>query len=101
LGSHGSKLWKGYWLTIVPTFRLQKIIFGNQSMIFAVSCMPLLGSVVWGHSAVHDSGLANLSNFDEAVKSLGNGPKVATSPSYQASILSPGWLLPAPELQQD
>merc|ERR1712018_332768 len=27
----------------------QKIIFGNQSMIFAMSCISLLGSVVWGH----------------------------------------------------
>merc|ERR1712157_403387 len=27
----------------------QKIIFGNQSMIFSVSCISLLGSVVWGH----------------------------------------------------
>merc|ERR1712136_627446 len=28
---------------------LQKIIFGNQSMIFAMSCISLLGTVVWGH----------------------------------------------------
>ena len=28
---------------------LQKIIFGNPSMIFAMSCISLLGSVVWGH----------------------------------------------------
>merc|ERR550532_3723492 len=27
----------------------QKIIFGNQSMIYAMSCISLLGSVVWGH----------------------------------------------------
>merc|ERR1712194_969246 len=27
----------------------QKIIFGNQSMIFAMSCISLLGTVVWGH----------------------------------------------------
>merc|ERR1712062_50376 len=27
----------------------QKIIFGNQSMIFAMSSISLLGSVVWGH----------------------------------------------------
>merc|ERR1719499_2840025 len=27
----------------------QKIIFGIQSMIFAMSCISLLGSVVWGH----------------------------------------------------
>merc|ERR1712020_742703 len=27
----------------------QKIIFGNPSMIFAMSCISLLGSVVWGH----------------------------------------------------
>jgi len=26
-----------------------KIIFGNQSMIFAMSCIALLGTVVWGH----------------------------------------------------
>jgi len=24
-------------------------IFGNQSMIFAMSCISLLGTVVWGH----------------------------------------------------
>merc|ERR1712186_44000 len=27
----------------------QKIIFGNQSMIYAMCCISLLGSVVWGH----------------------------------------------------
>merc|ERR1712135_66203 len=27
----------------------QKIVFGNQSMIFAMSCISLLGSIVWGH----------------------------------------------------
>merc|ERR1711939_742052 len=27
----------------------QKIIFGNQSMIFAMSCISFLGSIVWGH----------------------------------------------------
>merc|ERR1711862_1007481 len=27
----------------------QKIIFGNQSMIFAMSCISLLGTIVWGH----------------------------------------------------
>merc|ERR1711881_724315 len=27
----------------------QKIIFGNQSMIFAMSCIALLGTIVWGH----------------------------------------------------
>ena len=27
----------------------KKLIFGNQSMIFAMSCISLLGSVVWGH----------------------------------------------------
>merc|ERR1712203_667720 len=43
---------------IIPTFGVisivisgisQKIIFGNPSMIFAMSCISLLGSVVWGH----------------------------------------------------
>ena len=46
------------YILIVPAFGiisiiisgiLQKIIFGNQSMIFALSCISLLGSVVWGH----------------------------------------------------
>merc|ERR1712187_519461 len=48
---------EGYIL-IIPAFGVisivisgiaQKIIFGNQSMIFAMSCLSLLGSVVWGH----------------------------------------------------
>merc|ERR1711935_131495 len=43
---------------IIPAFGIisiilsgisQKIIFGNQSMIFAMSCISLLGSIVWGH----------------------------------------------------
>merc|ERR1711860_277654 len=46
------------YILIVPAFGVisiiisgisQKIIFGNQSMIFALSCISLLGSVVWGH----------------------------------------------------
>jgi heme/copper-type cytochrome/quinol oxidase subunit 1 len=32
-----------------PIFGGQKIIFGNQSMIFAMSCISLLGTIVWGH----------------------------------------------------
>merc|ERR1712110_5653 len=27
----------------------QKVMFGNQSMIFAMSCISLLGTLVWGH----------------------------------------------------
>jgi len=52
-------LWiSSYFYLIIPAFGiisiiisgiLQKIIFGNQSMIFAMSCISLLGSVVWGH----------------------------------------------------
>merc|ERR1712117_705117 len=47
-----------YYILIIPAFGIvsiiisgisQKIIFGNQSMIFAMSCISLLGSVVWGH----------------------------------------------------
>merc|ERR1711998_678679 len=46
------------YILIIPAFGVisivisgvaQKIIFGNQSMIFALSCISLLGSVVWGH----------------------------------------------------
>merc|ERR1711972_42742 len=46
------------YILIIPAFVVisitisgvsQKIIFGNQSMIFAMSCISLLGSVVWGH----------------------------------------------------
>merc|ERR1712057_141146 len=46
------------YILIIPAFGIisiiisgiaQKIIFGNQSMIFAMSCISLLGSVVWGH----------------------------------------------------
>merc|ERR1711930_8488 len=46
------------YILIVPAFGVisivisgisQKIIFGNQSMIFAMSCISLLGTVLWGH----------------------------------------------------
>merc|ERR1712056_1347 len=46
------------YILIIPAFGVistvisgisQKIIFGNPSMIFAMSCISLLGSVVWGH----------------------------------------------------
>merc|ERR1712129_408900 len=46
------------YILIIPAFGVisivisgvsQKIIFGNQSMIFAMGCISLLGSVVWGH----------------------------------------------------
>merc|ERR1712146_463809 len=46
------------YILIIPSFGVisivisgiaQKIIFGNQSMIFAMSCISLLGTVVWGH----------------------------------------------------
>merc|ERR1712154_387245 len=36
-------------ISIVISGVSQRIIFGNQSMIFAMSCISLLGSVVWGH----------------------------------------------------
>merc|ERR1712025_1358066 len=46
------------YILIIPAFGVisivisgvsQKLIFGNQSMIFAMSCISLLGSAVWGH----------------------------------------------------
>jgi cytochrome c oxidase subunit 1 len=46
------------YILIIPAFGIisiiisgvsQKMIFGNQSMIFAMSCISLLGTVVWGH----------------------------------------------------
>jgi cytochrome c oxidase subunit 1 len=46
------------YILIIPAFGTissivsgvsQKVIFGNQSMIFAMSCISLLGSIVWGH----------------------------------------------------
>merc|ERR1711988_774573 len=46
------------YILIIPAFGVisivisgiaKKIIFGNQSMILAMSCISLLGSVVWGH----------------------------------------------------
>merc|ERR1712217_226338 len=36
-------------ISIIISGVTQKIIFGNQSMIFAMSCISLVGSVVWGH----------------------------------------------------
>merc|ERR1712066_1227747 len=46
------------YILIIPAFGVisivisgisQKIIFGNQSMIYAMSCISLLGTAVWGH----------------------------------------------------
>merc|ERR1712100_262007 len=46
------------YILIIPAFGIisivisgiaQKIIFGNQSMVLAMSCISLLGTVVWGH----------------------------------------------------
>merc|ERR1711871_1806529 len=46
------------YILIIPAFGIisivisgiaQKMIFGNQSMIFAMSCISLLGTLVWGH----------------------------------------------------
>merc|ERR1712046_178837 len=36
-------------ISIIISSSYQKMVFGNQSMIFAMSCISLLGSVVWGH----------------------------------------------------
>merc|ERR1711982_296405 len=36
-------------ISIIISSNAQKIIFGNQSMIFAMSCISLLGTIVWGH----------------------------------------------------
>merc|ERR1712046_546627 len=36
-------------ISIVISGIAQKIIFGNQSMILAMSCISVLGSLVWGH----------------------------------------------------
>merc|ERR1712128_368715 len=36
-------------ISIIISSSYQKIIFGNQSMIFAMSCISLLGTLVWGH----------------------------------------------------
>merc|ERR1719484_5248 len=35
-------------ISIVISGVADKIIFGNQSMIFAMSCIALLGTIVWG-----------------------------------------------------
>jgi len=36
-------------ISILISYLTQNIIFGNQSMIFAMSCISLLGTIVWGH----------------------------------------------------
>merc|ERR1711870_165049 len=36
-------------ISIIISGVSQKIIFGNQSMIYAMSCISLLGTVLWGH----------------------------------------------------
>merc|ERR1711874_121103 len=62
-------LYPEVYILIIPAFGiisiiisgvLQKIIFGNQSMIFAMSCISLLGSVVWGHHMYSDWHSSNL-----------------------------------------
>ena len=37
------------FISIIISNIIQKIIFGLQSMIFAISTISLLGSLVWGH----------------------------------------------------
>ena len=46
------------YILIIPAFGIisqalagasQKILFGNQSMVLAMACLSVLGSVVWGH----------------------------------------------------
>jgi len=37
------------FISIIISSVIQKIIFGNQSMIFAMSSISILGSLVWGH----------------------------------------------------
>ena len=36
-------------ISIIISSEYQKLIFGNQSMIFAITCISILGSIVWGH----------------------------------------------------
>merc|ERR1712110_359398 len=36
-------------ISIIISSSYQKMVFGNQSMIFAMTCISLLGTVVWGH----------------------------------------------------
>merc|ERR1711977_144303 len=36
-------------ISIIISSSYQKMVFGNQSMIFAMSCISVLGSLVWGH----------------------------------------------------
>ena len=36
-------------ISIIISITLQRIIFGNQSMIFAMSSISILGTLVWGH----------------------------------------------------
>merc|ERR1712129_464772 len=43
-----SLFYRSYNLDILTDW-YKNLFFGNQSMIFAMSCISLLGSVVWGH----------------------------------------------------
>merc|ERR1712190_199461 len=36
-------------ISIIISSSYQKMVFGNQSMIFAMSCISLLGTLAWGH----------------------------------------------------
>ena len=40
-------------ISVIISGILQLIIFGNQSMIFAISSISLLGSLVWGASDIY------------------------------------------------
>merc|ERR1712170_151505 len=61
-------------ISIVISGVSQKIIFGNQSMIFAMGCISLLGSVVWGHH-MYTVGLATGTKiFNWLSTYLGNPP---------------------------
>merc|ERR1711952_632038 len=71
------------YILIIPAFGIisiiisgvsQKIIFGNQSMIFAMSCISLLGSIVWGHH-MYTIGLeTDTKIFNWLSTYLGNSP---------------------------
>merc|ERR1712144_146851 len=71
------------YILIIPAFGIisivisgiaQKIIFGNQSMILAMSCISILGSVVWGHH-MYTVGLeSDTKIFNWLCTYLGNAP---------------------------
>jgi cytochrome c oxidase subunit 1 len=101
------------YILIIPAFGIisiiisgisQKIIFGNESMIFAISSISLLGSLVWGHhmytiglesdTRIYFTGVTILISlptggkiFNWLTTYLGNSPLIISLFSFESSSI--------------